>query len=170
MPFTILDASEPVITVKISGELGKVEVSHIQAAALEVIQGCGKISALFILENFRGWKREGDWGDITFMTAHDEDIAKIAFVGEEESRDLIYAFLRRRISSSLNRIFPSYRSRKSAVLAPSQRSIILQLQVAVRSTIARKKPQLPGSIGPRSKYPTAPFDTRDCRNGSLILA
>jgi hypothetical protein len=59
MPLTILDASEPVITVKLSGELGKVEVSQIQAAALEVIQGCGKISALFILENFRGWKREG---------------------------------------------------------------------------------------------------------------
>jgi hypothetical protein len=36
MPFTILDASEPVITVKVSGELGKVEVSQIQAAALEV--------------------------------------------------------------------------------------------------------------------------------------
>jgi hypothetical protein len=121
MPFTILDASEPVITVKISGELGKVEVSHIQAAALEVIQGCGKISALFILENFRGWKREGDWGDITFMTAHDEDIAKIAVVREEEWRDLIYLFLRRRISSSPNRniSFPPISQKRSPGSKPT---------------------------------------------------
>jgi SpoIIAA-like len=93
MAFTIIDDTGPIISAKISGELGKAEVGQIQAAALKVIQRCGKISALFILENFRGWEREGDWGDITFMTAHDQDIAKIAVVGEEEWRDLIYAFL-----------------------------------------------------------------------------
>jgi SpoIIAA-like len=93
MPFTIIDASGPIISAKISGELSKAEVSQMQAAALEAIQRCGKISALFILENFQGWKREGDWGDITFMTEHDKDIAKIAVVGDEEWRDLVYAFL-----------------------------------------------------------------------------
>jgi SpoIIAA-like len=93
MPFTIIDASGPIISAKISGELSKAEVSQMQAAALEAIRRCGKISALFILENFQGWKREGDWGDITFMTEHDKDIVKIAVVGDEEWRDLVYAFL-----------------------------------------------------------------------------
>ena len=93
MAFTIIDASGPVISAKISGELGKSEVSQIQAAALDAIRRCGKISALFILENFRGWKREPDWGDVTFLTEHDKDIAKIAVVGDEEWRDFAYAFL-----------------------------------------------------------------------------
>jgi SpoIIAA-like len=93
MAFTIIDATGPIISAKISGELDKAEVSQMQTAALEAIRRCGKISALFILDNFRGWKRNGDWGDITFLTEHDKDIAKIAVVGEEEWRDLVYAFL-----------------------------------------------------------------------------
>jgi hypothetical protein len=93
MPITIIDATGPIVSAKISGELSKSEVSRMQATALETIRHCGKISALFILDNFRGWKREGDWGDITFLTQHDKDIAKIAVVGEAEWRDLVYAFL-----------------------------------------------------------------------------
>ena len=93
MAFTMIDASGPIISAKVSGELGRSEVSQMQAAALDVIRRCGKISALFILENFKGWKRDENWGDISFMTAQDKNIAKIAVVGEEEWRDLIFAFL-----------------------------------------------------------------------------
>jgi len=93
MAFTIIDATGPIISAKISDELGKSEVSQMQAAALDAIRRCGQINALFILEKFHGWKREGDWGDISFLTEHDKDIGKIAVVGDEEWRDLVYAFL-----------------------------------------------------------------------------
>lgn len=93
MAFTIIDATGPIFSAKVSGELSKSEVSQMQATALDAIRRCGKISALLILENFRGWKREGDWGDITFLTEHDKDISRIAVVGDAEWRDLIYAFL-----------------------------------------------------------------------------
>jgi SpoIIAA-like len=93
MAFTIIDAAGPIISAKISGELDRSEVSQLQALAIEAIRRCGKISALFILENFRGWKREGNWDDISFLMEHDKDIAKIAVVGGEEWRDLVYAFL-----------------------------------------------------------------------------
>jgi stage II sporulation SpoAA-like protein len=93
MAFTMIDATGPVISAKISGELSKSEVSQLQAAALEAIRRSGKISALFILENFQGWKREDQWGDISFLTGHDKDIAKIAVVGDEQWRDYVYAFL-----------------------------------------------------------------------------
>ena len=93
MAFTILDTAGSVISAKISGELSKSEVSQIQAAALEAIRRCGKISALFILENFQGWKREGEWGDVSFLIEHDKEIAKIAVVGEDQWRDFTYAFL-----------------------------------------------------------------------------
>jgi SpoIIAA-like len=93
MAFTILDSSDPIVSMKISGELSRAEVGQIQAAALGAIQRCGRIKALFFLENFLGWKREGNWGDISFMTQHDQDISKIAIVGEEQWRDLVCAFL-----------------------------------------------------------------------------
>jgi hypothetical protein len=93
MAFTIIDSSGPVVSIKITEELSVSEVGQIQAAAQEAIKRCGKIKGLAILENFRGWKREGNWGDITFLTEHDKDIAKIAVVGDEKWKDPIYAFL-----------------------------------------------------------------------------
>lgn len=93
MPITVIDGTGPIVSARISGTLARSEVGQMQAAALEAIQRCGKISALFILDDFKGWKREGDWGDITFMIEHDKDIARIAVVGDEEWRDLICAFL-----------------------------------------------------------------------------
>jgi hypothetical protein len=93
MAFTMIDATGPVISAKISGELSKPEVTQMQTAALKAIQRWSKISALFVLENFQGWKKEGDWGDIKFLIDHDKDIAKIAVVGDEQWRDFVYAFL-----------------------------------------------------------------------------
>ncbi|PYJ09153.1 MAG: hypothetical protein DME93_13480 [Verrucomicrobia bacterium] len=105
MAFTITDATGPVISAKISGDLSKAEVSQVQAAALKAIQRWSKISALFVLENFQGWKKEGDWGDIRFLTAHDKDIVKIAVVGDEDWRDLIYAFLAKGFRQTLVEYF-----------------------------------------------------------------
>ena len=93
MAFTMIDATGPVISAKISGELSRSEVSQLQTAALEAIQRCGKISALFMLESFQGWKKDDGWGDIKFLIEHDKDIAKIAVVGDEQWRDFVYAFL-----------------------------------------------------------------------------
>ena len=93
MGFAMIDASGTIISAKVSGELGRSEVSQMQAAAVDAIRRCGTTSALFILENFKGWKRDESWGDISFMTAQDENIAKIPVVGEEEWRDMIIAFL-----------------------------------------------------------------------------
>ena len=93
MAFTMIDATGPVISAKISGELSKPEVTQMQTVGLKAIQRWNKISALFILENFQGWKKEGDWGDIKFLIDHDRNIAKIAVVGDEQWRDFAYAFL-----------------------------------------------------------------------------
>lgn len=93
MPITVIDGTGPIVSARISGTLARSEVGQMQAAALEAIQRCGKISALFILDNFTGWARGDQWGDITFLTEHDNDIAKIAVVGDEQWRDLIDAFL-----------------------------------------------------------------------------
>jgi hypothetical protein len=93
MAFIMIDATGPIISAKISGELSKSEVSQMQASALDAIRRYGKVSALFILENFNGWAQAGDWGDISFMTEHDQNISRIAVVGDEKWRDFADAFL-----------------------------------------------------------------------------
>jgi hypothetical protein len=121
MPFTIINATGPVISAKITGELGTSEVSQLQIASLNAIKRHGKISALFILENFEGWKSGDEWGDVTFMTEHDEEIVKIAVVGEESWRDMIYAFLAKGFRGAAVEYFlPSEISRARSWLAESQ--------------------------------------------------
>ena len=105
MAFSIIDATGPVISAKISGELDKTEVGRIQAAALQAIRRCGRISALLILDDFQGWKLSDDWGDITFMTEHDQDMARIAVVGEEQWRDLSTRFLPKDFAPPRSSIF-----------------------------------------------------------------
>jgi SpoIIAA-like len=93
MALTIIDATGPIMSARISGELGRSEVAQMQNAAVDAIKRNGKISALFILDDFAGWKRDDGWGDISFLTAHDKDIIKIAVVGDEQWRDFAEAFL-----------------------------------------------------------------------------
>jgi SpoIIAA-like len=93
MALEVIDGTGAVLSAMISGELATSEVNRLQAAAVEAIRRCGRISALFILDDFRGWSPQGEWGDVTFISEHDEQIARIAVVGEERWRDLVYAFL-----------------------------------------------------------------------------
>ena len=92
MPFEILELSNSVMTVKVMSRLKKSELDRIQAVALEAIKRWGKIRALIILDNFRGWETSPDWGDVTFMSEHSKEIEKIAIVGEEIWKDQAYAF------------------------------------------------------------------------------
>jgi hypothetical protein len=93
MPFIVTEATGPIINATITGQLSIADLRQLQASAVDAIRRRGKISALFILEQFRGWEREGDWGDVSFLSEHDQDIVKIAVVGDEQWRALVYAFL-----------------------------------------------------------------------------
>ncbi len=93
MPFSILNSSEQVIKVKITGELKKSELDRIQGVASEAIKHRGKIRMLVTLENFRGWERGADWEDMTFALEHDNDIEKVAVVGDPKWKGPVYAFL-----------------------------------------------------------------------------
>jgi stage II sporulation SpoAA-like protein len=106
MGFTIIDPSGPILSAKLTGELSLSDMKRTQAAALEAIKRLGKIKGLLILEDFRGWKRDENWGDITFLIEHDKDIAKIAVVGEEKWRDSFYAFLAKGFRQAAIEYFP----------------------------------------------------------------
>jgi SpoIIAA-like len=106
MPFIITDATGPIIAATITGELTIANVRQLQAAAIDAIRRYGKISALFILDDFRGWNPDGDWGDVTFLSEHDKDIARIAVVGDEKWQTLICAFLAKGFRDAAVEYFP----------------------------------------------------------------
>ena len=52
-----------------------------------------KVKILALLEEFSGWGKEGDGGDLTFMYENDPYIEKIAVVAEDKWKDQILMFL-----------------------------------------------------------------------------
>jgi len=52
-----------------------------------------KVKILVLAEEFSGWGKEGDWGDLTFMYEHDAQIEKIAVVAEGKWKDQILMFV-----------------------------------------------------------------------------
>ena len=106
MPASIEHESDNLYRVRISGVFSKTELENVQAVAAQEIKRLGRIKLLFILEQFQGWERGVDWGDVTFFTSHEKDIGRIAIVGDEEWRDHALAFAGAGIRKAAVRFFP----------------------------------------------------------------
>ena len=106
MPASIQHESGNIFVVRISGVLRQAELKEVQAVAASEVGRLGTIRLLFILEQFEGWERDADWGDLAFYAEHDKHIDKIAIVGEEKWRDHGMAFAGAGIRTAVVRFFP----------------------------------------------------------------
>src|SRR4051812_45969822 len=82
MPANIRHDSENIYVLRISGTLLRSEFGNAQDATAIAIDAGVKPCLLTILENFEGFERGADWGDLEFLFSHSNEIAKIAIVGE----------------------------------------------------------------------------------------
>jgi hypothetical protein len=73
--------------VRISGIMKLADQQSLQASGMELIAQHKKVRLLVTLEDFQGWEQGVDWGDIGFLLAYGNDVAKIAFVGDERWKD-----------------------------------------------------------------------------------
>jgi hypothetical protein len=92
MPASIQHESGDLFRIRISGVLRQAEMKDVQAVAAQEIARLGTIKLLFVLDQFEGWERSADWGDLAFYAAHDKDIERIAILGDEKWRDHGMAF------------------------------------------------------------------------------
>ncbi len=53
----------------------------------------GAVRVLIHLDHFTGWESGEHWGDISFFCRHDQEIDRIAVVGEARWRDEMLLFL-----------------------------------------------------------------------------
>ena len=88
----MIDASGKLLEITIRGMFTKADHDRIIQVAKEAIAREGKIRALIFLEGFRGWERNEDWGDVSFMMEQGRNIERMAIVGDENWKDDAIAF------------------------------------------------------------------------------
>jgi hypothetical protein len=93
MPCEIVEKEEGLITIKISGVLKRAELAQMERVAIEAMGPARKIKFLILTESFQGWDNKGNWEDVSFQSEYDEQIEKIAIVGEKRWQDLAEAFV-----------------------------------------------------------------------------
>jgi len=86
--------TDRVYRVTLSGLLTWAEFqAFLTQTEAENIFASGKVRVLIQLADFAGWEPGEQWGDIGFFLKHDQDIEKIAVVGDLRWRDEIGIFL-----------------------------------------------------------------------------
>ena len=93
MPCEIVEKDEGCITIKISGVLKRSELAQMERVAIEAMGPARKIKFLILTENFQGWDNKDNWEDVSFQFEHDQQIEKIAIVGEKQWRELVEVFV-----------------------------------------------------------------------------
>ncbi|MFC1637240.1 STAS/SEC14 domain-containing protein, partial [Planctomycetota bacterium] len=78
MSVTFTEEPENLIVVHIKGIFSSEDLKEIQNQGRDEIDRSGKVKLLILAEQFSGWGKQGDWGDLTFMYECDPYIEKIA--------------------------------------------------------------------------------------------
>ena len=93
MSVTFTKDSENFFVIHIKGILTFDDLGEVQSKARAEVGHGGKVLLLVLAQEFSGWGKEGDWGDLTFMYEYDPYVEKIAVVAEDKWEDEILMFL-----------------------------------------------------------------------------
>ncbi len=70
--------------LRITALLRKSELDAALATEANQWRPTTRVKVLVIVENFKGWERGADWGDVTFFETHGDQIDKIAIVADPQ--------------------------------------------------------------------------------------
>jgi hypothetical protein len=115
MAYEITRSDDAVLYVKISGIMRLADQESLQTAGMALIAQGKKVRLHVTLEDFRGWEKDEDWGDVGFLMVHGNDIAKIAFVGDERWKDQVFAFVGKGLRTTEIEFFPSLSSKEADI-------------------------------------------------------
>jgi MFS superfamily sulfate permease-like transporter len=90
---TFTKESDDLFVINVQGILTFEDLKEVENKLSEVIDRSQKTKLLVLAEDFTGWGKEGDWGDLTFMHEYDPYIGKIAVVSEGKWKDEILMYL-----------------------------------------------------------------------------
>jgi len=113
--FTKGKESENLFVVQLKGTFTFEDLKEIQNKARVEIDRSQKIKVLILAEQFSGWGKEGDWGDLTFMYEYDPYIEKIAVVTESKWKDEMLMFTGANSRQASVEFFPAGREEDARV-------------------------------------------------------
>ena len=93
MSVTFTKESDDLFVIKLQGIFTFDDLKEIEKKAHEQIDRNKKNKVLVLAEDFSGWGKEGDWGDLTFMYEYDPYIEKIAVVAEANWKDEMLMYI-----------------------------------------------------------------------------
>ena len=93
MSMTFIKESDDLFVISVQGIFTFDDLKEVEKSAREQIDRNQKIKLLVLAEDFTGWGKEGDWGDLTFMYEYDPNIEKIAVVAEANLKDEMLMYL-----------------------------------------------------------------------------
>jgi hypothetical protein len=107
MGITVQEESPDVYILRISGLLKKSELDAVQDMAAAKWTPDTRVKLLVIAEDFKGWDRDPDWGDLAFYAEHGDQIIKIAIVGDPKLEAELLMFMGAGFRSSPVKFFLS---------------------------------------------------------------
>lgn len=91
MSVQIVDATDGLVTVKITGQISPAEQTEFQKRLVALARKEGRVNLLVLAHEFQGWAK-GDWSDISFQPQFDQHIGKMALVGDIKWKDEVVLF------------------------------------------------------------------------------
>ena len=92
MSAEIVTVDDGLLTIKITGKLTKPELESVQKDAAEILATQGKMGILVMAQDFEGWEKTGDWGDLSAQDSFDPKVRRMAIVGGKKWEDLALLF------------------------------------------------------------------------------
>ena len=95
MSAEIVKVAGEIVTVRFTGKLTQPDLTELHKQIANIIERQNKVRLLVIAEQFRGWEREGPWGDLSFQVKYDRYIERMAIVCDEKWESLALLFMRK---------------------------------------------------------------------------
>jgi hypothetical protein len=106
MAYEIVRIEGLVLYARITGVMKLADQEALQQAGMGLVAGGRKLRLHVTLESFQGWEKGVDWGDVDFLMAHGDDIARIAIVGDVRWQDQALAFVGKGFRATEIEFFP----------------------------------------------------------------
>lgn len=102
----IIRIEDNLIVARISGVMRLADLKALQSIAARIIAGGSTVRLLAILEDFLGWEKAAGWGDVDFLISHGDGVARMAFVGDENRKEEVFAFVGKGFRNTEIEFFP----------------------------------------------------------------
>ena len=85
----------------------------VQNAGKQLIEQGAKPSLMLTLDNFQGWEKGVDWGDVGFMLSEGKNIRRMAIVGDTRWEDEVLVFVGKGMRATEIEFFPAAAAREA---------------------------------------------------------